>query len=340
MGNRQFVNNATSILAATITNSATVVQVSSGEGSLFPTLSGSEYFNIAVEDTTGDVEYMKCTSISGDNLTVVRAQEGSTALPFTADLARVELRADSGAMNSFYQKDGDTLTGPLAGGGQTATNLVLGSGCSMEGATEIVNTPIRGTTGTTANELVVPTDGSRATAGGLRLLCAGDVLPVFTIGMIMAWNASIPDIPAGWQICDGTNGTPDLRNNFVVGAGATYALGNTGGSASGVTGAGGSVAAGVTGSHVLLVTELPSHNHEFWQALGSQASGSGQHFADTTGGAYSNTITGGPDSGQQIIQNTGGGAGHTHTTPAVPTHTHTTTLPPYYALYYIQFVGT
>lgn len=33
-----------------------------------------------------------------------------------------------------------------------------------------------------------------------------------------------------WQICDGTNGTPDLRNKFVMGAGNGTTLGSTGGS--------------------------------------------------------------------------------------------------------------
>lgn len=48
-------------------------------------------------------------------------------------------------------------------------------------------------------------------------------------GMIMNWSGSIATIPAGFVICDGNNGTPDLRNRFVVGAGDTYAVNATGG---------------------------------------------------------------------------------------------------------------
>lgn len=44
-------------------------------------------------------------------------------------------------------------------------------------------------------------------------------------GIIVIWSGAIVDIPAGWQICDGTNGTPNLQNRFVVGAGDTYAVG-------------------------------------------------------------------------------------------------------------------
>lgn len=49
-------------------------------------------------------------------------------------------------------------------------------------------------------------------------------------GLIAIWSGAIVDIPAGWQICDGTNGTPDLRDRFVVGAGGVFDPGDTGGS--------------------------------------------------------------------------------------------------------------
>jgi len=49
-------------------------------------------------------------------------------------------------------------------------------------------------------------------------------------GLICLWSGAIVDIPAGWHLCDGTNGTPDLRDKFVVGAGSTYAVGASGGS--------------------------------------------------------------------------------------------------------------
>jgi hypothetical protein len=51
------------------------------------------------------------------------------------------------------------------------------------------------------------------------------------VGGIILWSGATTTIPAGWQLCDGTNGTPDLRDRFVVGAGSTYAVAATGGSA-------------------------------------------------------------------------------------------------------------
>jgi hypothetical protein len=49
-------------------------------------------------------------------------------------------------------------------------------------------------------------------------------------GLICLWHGAIVDIPAGWHLCDGTVGTPDLRDRFIVGAGSAYAVGASGGS--------------------------------------------------------------------------------------------------------------
>ncbi|KKM88742.1 hypothetical protein LCGC14_1255730 [marine sediment metagenome] len=52
----------------------------------------------------------------------------------------------------------------------------------------------------------------------------------FKKGMILLWYGPVVLIPTGWQLCDGSNETPDLRNEFIVGAGDTYAVAATGGS--------------------------------------------------------------------------------------------------------------
>jgi len=51
------------------------------------------------------------------------------------------------------------------------------------------------------------------------------------IGGIIGWYRAISAIPTGWNLCDGTNGTPDLRDSFIIGAGSTYAIGDSGGTA-------------------------------------------------------------------------------------------------------------
>lgn len=52
---------------------------------------------------------------------------------------------------------------------------------------------------------------------------------MFPTGIICLWYGAIVDIPTGWTLCDGTAGTPDLRDRFLVGAGSTYAPGAFGG---------------------------------------------------------------------------------------------------------------
>jgi len=42
------------------------------------------------------------------------------------------------------------------------------------------------------------------------------------IGVITAFSGGLGNIPPGWHLCDGSNGTPDLRDRFVVSAGPTF----------------------------------------------------------------------------------------------------------------------
>lgn len=48
-------------------------------------------------------------------------------------------------------------------------------------------------------------------------------------GAVLLWSGAIVDIPGGFVLCDGNNGTPDLRDRFVVGAGDTYNPDDSGG---------------------------------------------------------------------------------------------------------------
>jgi len=55
-----------------------------------------------------------------------------------------------------------------------------------------------------------------------------DIKEVIPKGVIVMWFGT--SVPIGWHLCDGTNGTPDLRDKFIVGAGKSYKLADTGGS--------------------------------------------------------------------------------------------------------------
>jgi hypothetical protein len=132
---QKFANNAGSMLAVSIDDNDTAVQVGGGHGSLFPLPAGGDFFLVTLMDASGNREIVKCTSRSSDVLTVERAQEGTTAQAWTGGACRVEARLTEGTMDRFVQTDGDyeilgelTLTGGVSGGVliSDAGNVVLG----------------------------------------------------------------------------------------------------------------------------------------------------------------------------------------------------------------------
>ena len=133
-------------------------------------------------------------------------------------------------------------------------------------------------------------------------------------GGIIMWSGSIASIPAGWYLCNGLNSTPDLRDRFVVGAGTTYAVADTGGSPNAIV---------VSHTHTATVTD-PGHAHSFSSSLilGSSTDGN-------TG-----TVSGGGNVGPlTILSNTTGITVGISTTGSSATNAN---LPPYYALAYIM----
>lgn len=160
---------------------------------------------------------------------------------------------------------------------------------------------------------------------------AGSAIPA---GAIIMWTGSTA--PAGWALCNGQNGTPDLRDRFIVGAGSSYGVGNTGGL-----------------NQVTLTTpQIPSHTH-------SMPSGGNHTHTTSLDGAHSHTyqapITSGSHPGGSGGYNRPNGletgttsfsSNHSHTISSSGTHTHTINnegggqahenRPPYYALAFIM----
>ena len=136
-------------------------------------------------------------------------------------------------------------------------------------------------------------------------------------GLISLWSGSIGYIPTGWYLCDGTNGTPDLRDRFIVGAGTTYAVTATGGSTDSVV-----VSHNHTATSTSVVTD-PGHTHTTGQAF----SGGGGNGA-TTGGTGLTTITGTSTTGITVATTT--------TNTAAGVSGVNANLPPYYALAYVM----
>ena len=106
-----FTNNATTTLASSITNVATSLTVASGQGALFPTITGTDYTMCTLQNTAGTTtEIVKVTARTTDTFTIVRAQEGTTASAFASG-DKFELRVTAGEMTN--------LVGGSARGGST-----------------------------------------------------------------------------------------------------------------------------------------------------------------------------------------------------------------------------
>lgn len=106
-------------------------------------------------------------------------------------------------------------------------------------------------------------------------------------GAILIWSGAISNIPDGWALCDGNNGTPDLTDRFVLHAdaddGGTNNVGDTGGEK----------------EHTLTVDEIPAHTHNQKVYSGTGGSDVPDKVTNSTAG-----VTAAPTA------STGGGAAH------------------------------
>lgn len=94
MANIQITNFARATLAVGAAPGATALTLAAGKGALFPTLTGAQYFYLTLENSSLVREIVKVTARSGDNLTVVRGQDNTTALTWNAgDVAALRLNA-------------------------------------------------------------------------------------------------------------------------------------------------------------------------------------------------------------------------------------------------------
>ena len=149
---------------------------------------------------------------------------------------------------------------------------------------------------------------------------------IIPTGIIVMWSGSVSNVPAGWVLCNGANGTPNLMDRFIVGAGSTYTPGATGG----------------TTSVTLAVGNLPSHTHTI-QPHNHGVSDPG-HTHPYGAYNYGVNVAKGPDYGSYTqardsgAQYTGVSINNSATLTSDPTGSGTSfsIIPVYYAICYIM----
>jgi hypothetical protein len=174
-GLNQFTNNASTTLASNVLIGATSLTVSTGTGSLFPTLAGSQYFYCTLTNAAATlIEIVKVTARSSDTFTIVRGQDNTSAQAWTAG-DKVELRLTAADLQNFPQLDSTNTFAaaqtfsatPVFSAGITSTATPVGVASGGTGlGTLTANNVILGN-GTSTPTFVAPsTTGNLLTSNG------------------------------------------------------------------------------------------------------------------------------------------------------------------------------
>jgi microcystin-dependent protein len=153
------------------------------------------------------------------------------------------------------------------------------------------------------------------------LIMTGEGNPFVPSGVIVMWSGTIATVPTGWYLCDGQNGTPNLLDRFIVGAGNLYSMNDTGGSSDAVV---------VSHTHTGSTATAGAHDHS-WSGSRQQAGvddGNNQYQFSKGDNGGSDTVT--------IPTSTHSGHVHTMSLDSTGESGTNANLPPYFALAYIM----
>lgn len=292
-------------------------------------------FFIVQNATTGT--YSVTLASAGGGAGTVLTEQGRTAFVFTdgtnvfyADDSRVALTAGTGISITGTTNLTVSLITPVAvANGGTGVTTSTGSGNNVLSASPaLTGVPTAPTAGAGTNTTQIATTAFVTSA----------IAATVPTGVILMWSGSIASIPSGWAICDGTLGTPDLRNRFIVGAGSTYAVAATGGA----------------DSVTLSTTQIPSHTHTFSATTSTDGLHThgyndpghthGYLSIDTAGAGTNNVVGSSFGYGQTLTAYTNisivSAGSHNHTVSGTSGATggglSHENRPPYYALAYIM----
>ena len=213
--------------------------------------------------------------VQASNLTGTLAIANGGTGQTTANAAlNALLPSQTSNANKYLQTDGTNtswdavnlstsdITGTLAvANGGTGVTSSTGSGSNVLSTSPTLSSPALTGTPTAPTAAV----GTSTT----QIATTQFVQAAVPSGVITMWYGSIASIPSGWYLCNGLNGTPDLRDRFIVGAGSSYAVGATGGNANAV---------------------LVSHNHVSTSSFTGTPLGTHTHTATDSGHTHSYSL--------------------------------------------------
>jgi hypothetical protein len=258
-------------------------------------------------------------------------------------------------LSAVYAQKTNNLS-DLSSAASARTNLGLGTAAVETVGTGANQVPKRDASGKIPGDVLgralTITNASEAERGSIRLASVAQALAGTDIekavtpaglsasvgkaiptGVIVMWSGSEASIPAGWALCNGANGTPDLRGKFVIAAGGTYAVGATGGSANAVVvshnhGA----SADFNGNHAHSGSTNTAGNHAHTDQLGRNVNELGSYPAPGGGGGGTMTTDAAGNHSHSLSINAAGNHNHGITVNAAGESGTGKNLPPYYAL--------
>jgi hypothetical protein len=225
-----YSNNATTTLSASLTSSATSLTVAAGGGALFPSITGSDYFYVTLSDALNNLEIVKVTARAVDTLTIVRAQEGTTARAYAAGDS-ISLRVTAAGLANKLDKDtGGTLQGKLV----TATPTTASAGFNLPAGTAPTS-PVDGDTWSTSAGMFVRVGGvthqvafadggnvADSVAHAVTFAATGGATPGTTFDGSVARTVDYSTVgaaaknPAGQTITTAASITPTFSDDFVA----------------------------------------------------------------------------------------------------------------------------